>query len=621
MERYTNNPETGQVKQPLDNRVKLSSLANGDQDGSKVAKKSFLPKKVKIKTKDSDVPESKPKPQPVASTKSVTKEEIEFHVIDERDELAYEEKAVNLMADSYMSNANRPPVFYERSMNDYSIHSREYHMRSQEDSSGEEDADMNPKYRTNTVQYITNATDMSDDSVPIITIKPPIDVNNQLNHLKKPDVKPEGRNFMKATQGSKVKTIDRSMSEKAEVLMVSQSSKPKNFIRMNKKNSTVNSTPSLEKNDLESIEMMKLRDAYNRYDFERSLRKEQGLKSDPAKPNTEDPMVNKKKTQLNTTGWKYSYKVEDSLQTLDETNGRTMNVEIIDGISNRSGDNKGQNLRISSNPVLPNLQPMGKGELEDRSIILKFETLFCSFKVEYDSLLAYCNDFNINLEDTVYSFEEFYRRFARLSKSWEEIKTFKTENRTSGNMAELGKYDATINNHDIQTREVIDLLDYLKGFSSSKVFYEKVIAKTNKKFFLIFDKNITPNFPLNLLSVYTLKFLVQLHDEFDFTLASLCKKPLHYFQIFMYIKKFLNDLKPKISGILKTNTQLAEDMGIVTEVTDFYFDFTQAFKKNEDKCNEIVKRYAKFPIRKNFYDKGHYTDFKKIKFNFNRDFS
>lgn len=597
-------------------------------------KKSFLPNKPNQPTEDLrplEVIQNLQKQND--SAKSVSKDDIPFGVIDEREELAYEAGFVNNIEKSDFSFTNKEKVFPVKSLFNNSIHSPDVERKSRTSSQDSQDVEMNPKYRSNTVQYQTEITidedsdsehtfdnrNIADGGLIILgNDKGPLHRENKAN---KTNEKFDTLNFMKPTKSSKIKELDRPVAQKTEVFTPDMALKPKNFMKLNKKVPNVHSAQSLDKNEIVINDKEKIRDAYAKFDFEKLLRNDQLSKPEPDKLPSDESNY-KKQVQQNLPRWQYTYKVDNLPKTSDDLNPNFLQTDVIDLNLRRSfNETSKANDKMTSTQNLVSAPVINRAELEDRNTILKFETLLTALKNEYDSLLAYCNDFAIRIEDTLYCYEEFYRRFNKLLQMIDEIKNYKNENRTSGNMNDLNKCESTINNFEIQTKEVIDMLEYLRIFPSSKIFYDKVISKDNKKFFLTFDKNITPNFPLNLLSVYSIKFLIELHNDFDFTLTAFCKKPLNYFQIFMHIKKFLNHLKAKIAMMLKTNQELKVTFDIVIEVTDFYFDFVESFKKNEDKCKEIVKRYSKFPIKKNFYDRANYAEFKKIKFNFNRDFS
>lgn len=588
-------------------------------------KRSFLQKKVEPIITSLEVPFSQTAPIMGGSTKSINKDEVLFGTIDERDELAYEDlhKKARRKSKSFIS---KPDDSYSRVSQESNTLSPEYSKRTRAISMDNEEVDMQPKFRSE-AKLLPDRHDL-----PMITInsrkltqtmgkQETTDNNISINTVSNKNIEIGSRdknNFMKPTLSSKVKVIDKPVSENNIVVKEPTGQKNKNFIRMNKNTLNNRSHTSLDKNENEvptQPEAELLREPYGKVDFERSLRQETLQRPDSNKAIGDEVVAQRKINHQNAPRWQYTYK-------LDETNKQPED-EIVYGIRSENGNPEMIKSIFDPDPISgdANIQVMSKTEFEQRSIINKFDTLLASLKLEYDSLLVYCNDFAIRIADTIYCYDEFHRRFKRLMQMVDEIKTYKDEHRTSGTLNEFTRFEPVINSYELQTREVIELLEYVKSYGTAKNFYDKVISKNNKKFIQTFDRHITANFPLNLLSVYTIRFLIELHIDLDFTLPALVKKPLQYFQLFMHIKKFLNDLKLKITPILKTNIELKESLDIVVEVTDLYADFTEAFKKNEKKCDEIVKRYAKFPIKKNFYEKVNYAEFKKVKFNFYRDFT
>lgn len=602
-------------------RRKTYPTTNISQINMNTEKKSLLPQKAKeLFIDERTLDNTKQKNNQDSYTKPETREDIPFEVIYEHEELAYEAGFGNAGLEKNGNRNTSKDEPNKKLENDYSINSSDENIDSKDMSYDNQEAEINPKYRYNTANYESEADTKNNHIVPIITIFDTEVVENETKNMRKSTPKVGNTSFMKPTQSSLIKQSDKSIPENKHIDKKEQSIKPKNFIKCNKQNLALQSSTSLEKTTLNKIEKDTFNNLYEKHDFKKSLRNNQIENANQNKLHNNETNMAKSKSQHDSQSWKYTYKVDNKNKTYDNlANLKSLNDN--ENGKHASIDNDIHNTRTAGYPSFTDIQIFDKNEFDDRYIISKFETLFTSLEDEYNSLLVYCNDFAIKIEDSIYCHEEFHRRFNKLLELCEDIKAFQENNRSSKNMNELSKYDSMINHYEIQTKEIVDILDYLRSFSSSKIFYEKVIAKRNKKFFLNFNKSITPNFPLNILSVYSVRFLIELHKSLDFTIASFCMKPLQYYQIFMHIKKFISDLKPKIKSMLQNNTELKEIYEIIEEVTYFYFDFTEVFKKNEEKCKKILKRYSNFPIKKNFYEKANYGDFKKIKFNFNKDFS
>ena len=547
----------------------------------------------KNKRKKSD--EEKPNKSPLV------KGDLAYDIIDEAEEIIYEDRDFNSMSESRISNY----------MNNQESPQKSVHSNSRKDSlnaTPREQKKMKPKLsykqlinrkksETPSQKDMSEEKEPEKEEVPVIQTTVP---NNMLKTKTIPVIiETESKNMLNTKTEPKILLTPVS-SKKEE-----PQKKMKNFIKQNKQMLALKTNE--KNNQVKLKDNQEIREMYqDKVKFEHTLRTDTLEENRMSKRIDTEPDSDRKDSKGNDL-WRYTYKIEKGEK----------------GSAKKDDDTE---LDVNDHPKewinpLPHYKLNEKEIIRNNRIIIgRYDEMLTSFKTEYDILLRYCDELHLNLQDILYSFDEFKRRFNNLLDYIKEIRDFQATYNNTETKSEIGRYDATINQHEKQIKDILDLFDYLENLPSNDFFYKKVIVKSNKNFFNSFGRNITKTFPANLVNVYCLRLLIELHETLNLGLANICVKPLKFREPLMHIRKFLLEFKKRNHILLKTQQELGQYYNHIEEVNLFYYDFADAFKKNQIQTKKMVQKYKSFPMKKNFFNMKHRETFRKVKFNFNREF-
>ena len=121
-----------------------------------------------------------------------------------------------------------------------------------------------------------------------------------------------------------------------------------------------------------------------------------------------------------------------------------------------------------------------------------------------------------------------------------------------------------------------------------------------------------------ILLEYLKEHFEVLHPHFKLYLANFCINYNKLYPKILALNTFFQNLG-EANHLYSTNDTFKQQVAHfnhIKEVTEFYFEFVNKFKKNEFRTQTMNNLYKSFPIKKNLYLAQNKELFEKIRYNF-----